>query len=62
MPVPVPVLGVAVPAEDDDDVLVEAREVVVAWEVVVVTRVDEDDEAEVLLEVVVEGVPGTHWK
>ena len=62
MPVPVPVLGVAVPAEDDDDVLVEAREVVVAWEVVVVTRVDEDDEAEVLLEAVVEGVPGTHWK
>jgi hypothetical protein len=64
----VPVLGVAVPAEDDDetpvdrDVVVEAREVVVAWEVVVVTRVDDDDEAEVLLEVVVEGVPGTHWK
>jgi hypothetical protein len=30
--------------------------------VVVVTRVDEDDEAVALLEVVVEGVPGTHWK
>ena len=63
-----PVLGVAVPAEDDDetpvdrDVVVEAREVVVAWEVVVVTRVDDDDEAEVLLEVVVDGVPGMHWK
>jgi hypothetical protein len=35
---------------------------VAAREVVVVTRVDDDDEAEVLLEVVVEGVPGTHWK
>jgi hypothetical protein len=64
--VPVPVLGsgVAVPA-GDEDVLVDRDVVVVAREVVVVdvvTRVDDDDEAEVLLEVVVEGVPGTHWK
>ena len=56
-----PVPGVEVPAGEED--VLEDREVaVVLWEVVVVSRVDDDDEAEVLLEVVVEAVPGIHWK
>ena len=47
----------------DREVVVVDREVaVVPWEVVVVTRVDDDVEAEVLLEFVVEAVPGIHWK
>jgi hypothetical protein len=64
----VPVPGVAVPAGDEDvlverEVVVVDREVVVVpWDVVVETRVDDDDDAVVLLEVVVEAVPGTHWK
>lgn len=52
MPVPGTVVGVPDGAED----------VLVAREVVVVVRTDVDDEAEVLLDEVVEGVPGTHWK
>jgi hypothetical protein len=60
--------GVAVPAGDEDvlverEVVVVDREVaVVPWGVAVVTRVDDDEDAVVLLEVLVEAVPVTHWK
>lgn len=61
-----PVPGVAVPAGDEEvlldreEVVVDLEVAVVPWEVVVVTRVDDDDGAEELLEVVVEAVPGIH--
>ena len=64
MPVPVPVPGVAV---DDgaEEVLLVTRDVVVVVRVDVgdvVVRVDVDNEDDVLLEEVVDGEPGTHWK
>jgi len=65
--VPVPVPGVAVP-DGDEEVLLVTRDVVVVASVDVEdapgveVRVDDDEELEVLLEVVVEAAPGTHWK